>query len=160
MNYSSNISTMSNSNAKSATVQALETFLDATFALYFAAHHHHWNVQGSQFITLHALFEAEYRDAFEALDEIAERIRMLNSPVRNMQTLPSVEASFHAKDADTLALEMVTHLVELHQQAMVASQEVLNAASRDNDSVTEDLAVGRLAIHSKQVWMLNSLLAK
>lgn len=51
-----------------------------TFLLYLKTLNFHWNVKGPQFISLHKMFEEQYRDFWSALDDIAERIRTLDQP--------------------------------------------------------------------------------
>ena len=38
----------------------------------------HWNIKGKMFFMLHAKYEEFYTEASEVIDEIAERILMLN----------------------------------------------------------------------------------
>ena len=44
-------------------------------------HNYHWNVVGSNFKSLHELFQLQYEELFTATDELAERIRSLGSKV-------------------------------------------------------------------------------
>src|SRR6187455_1332701 len=45
--------------------------------LYQKTRNYHWNLTGRRFLPLHELFEKQYRVLVEAIDETAERIRML-----------------------------------------------------------------------------------
>ena len=60
----------------------LSKFLADSYTLYLKTHNFHWNVTGSMFNALHNMFEAQYTEEWQALDEIAERIRALgyNAP--------------------------------------------------------------------------------
>ena len=40
---------------------------------------YHWNVVGPLFHSIHQMTEEQYRDLFEAIDEIAERVRALGA---------------------------------------------------------------------------------
>ena len=40
----------------------------------------HWNVEGPMFYSLHKLTEDHYRELFESIDSLAERIRALGLP--------------------------------------------------------------------------------
>lgn len=59
---------------------ALSKVLADTFLLYLKTHNFHWNVEGPQFLALHAEFEEQYRDLWNSVDDIAERIRALGQP--------------------------------------------------------------------------------
>ena len=62
---------------REASVGALKKLLGETYALYAKTHGYHWNVTGPRFNELHAMFMAQYVDLWNALDLIAERIRVL-----------------------------------------------------------------------------------
>ena len=40
----------------------------------------HWNVEGPMFYSIHKLTEDQYRELFESIDALAERIRALGLP--------------------------------------------------------------------------------
>ena len=66
-------------------LQAITGMLTAVLAdamlLYSKTRKFHWNVKGESFMELHKLFENQYKQLEEAIDEIAERINKLGSPV-------------------------------------------------------------------------------
>ena len=55
--------------------EGLSVFLADSFTLYLKTHNFHWNVTGPMFNALHVMFEGQYTEQWNALDEIAERIR-------------------------------------------------------------------------------------
>lgn len=57
----------------------VKQLLADTYALYLKAQGFHWNVVGPNFIALHELFEQQYTELQEAIDTIAERIRILGA---------------------------------------------------------------------------------
>ena len=58
-------------------IEALEKILADSYALYLKTQNYHWNVTGAEFTSLHLLFESQYTELAEAIDEIAEKIRAL-----------------------------------------------------------------------------------
>ena len=60
----------------------LAHFLADAFTLYLKTHNFHWNITGPMFNSLHLMFEGQYTEQWNALDETAERIRALgfNAP--------------------------------------------------------------------------------
>src|ERR1700712_2328537 len=50
-----------------------------SYALMALTHLAHWNVEGSDFFPLHAAFQSQYENLFEAIDEVAERVRALDA---------------------------------------------------------------------------------
>ena len=66
--------------SKEATfVEGLNLVLADSYALMALTHLAHWNVEGSDFFQLHKIFQEQYENLFEAVDEIAERVRALDA---------------------------------------------------------------------------------
>ena len=62
--------------------EGLSRYLADAFTLYLKTHNFHWNVTGPMFNSLHVMFETQYTEQWNALDEVAERTRALgfNTP--------------------------------------------------------------------------------
>src|SRR5690606_17878618 len=58
-------------------VKALTKLLADEHVLYNKTRSYHWNVEGTSFMEYHNLFEAQYTQTAEHIDQIAERIRTL-----------------------------------------------------------------------------------
>ncbi len=59
--------------------KTLSEILGASYRLMVKSHIYHWNVVGPLFKPLHELTEEHYKDLFEAIDVIAERVRALGN---------------------------------------------------------------------------------
>ena len=55
--------------------EILHQLLASTYTLYLKTQNYHWNVLGPHFQSLHMLFQSQYEELAESIDEIAERIR-------------------------------------------------------------------------------------
>ena len=64
---------LSAKNLKSVTGILSSVLADAVM-LYTKTRKFHWNVSGNSFMELHKLFEKQYKQIEEAIDEVAERI--------------------------------------------------------------------------------------
>src|SRR5690606_32058224 len=62
---------------REAVAHELSKMLADSYTLYLTTHNFHWNVTGPLFNTLHDMFMTQYTEQWQALDEIAERIRAL-----------------------------------------------------------------------------------
>jgi starvation-inducible DNA-binding protein len=60
-------------------VDGLNLVLADSYALMALTHLAHWNIEGSDFFPLHKIFQEHYENLFEAVDEIAERVRALDA---------------------------------------------------------------------------------
>src|SRR5262245_20734827 len=78
---------------RATTVGILNALLADEFVLYTKSRNYHWNVVGPQFSELHKLFETQYEQLDEFVDQVAERARALDG--RAYGTL--AEFSQHAR---------------------------------------------------------------
>jgi starvation-inducible DNA-binding protein len=139
-------------------VEALRHVVADTFALYLRTHGAHWNVVGPQFAQLHVLFAEQYKELWEAVDEIAERIRALDAlPVSSHRSLLEY-SSLPDGEPPKDAMAMVKWLLESHEKAQKGVQRALDLADAQGDIGTVDLLTKRLQAHQKAAWMLRSLL--
>src|SRR6516225_2622073 len=72
-------------------VESLNLVLADSYALMALTHFAHWNVEGPDFFPLHKAFQEQYENLFEAIDEIAERVRALDAyAIGGLHTLAKV----------------------------------------------------------------------
>ncbi|QDA56804.1 Dps family protein [Thermomonas aquatica] len=139
----------------------LSHFLSDAFTLYLKTHNFHWNITGPMFNSLHVMFEGQYTEQWNALDETAERIRALgfNAPGSYAEfiRLSSIPEEPGLGDAADWR-EMVRQLVVGNEAVCRTARKVLATADKAGDDPTVDLMTQRLNIHEKNAWMLRSLL--
>ena len=139
----------------------LSAFLADAYTLYLKTHNFHWNVTGPMFNALHAMFEEQYTEQWEALDDIAERIRALgyNAPgsYQEFIALTSIEEETGLDRAPEWK-EMVAQLVSGNEAVCRTARRVLRTADDAGDDPTVDMLTQRLQTHEKYAWMLRSLL--
>lgn len=140
--------------------KGLSKLLANSYTLYLKTHNYHWNVTGPQFNSLHAMFEKQYLELAEAVDEIAERIRALGhlapASYSEFAKLSSISEGVSTKSAT----EMVKDLVEGQEAVVRTCREAFPAADEAGDEPSCDLLTTRMQLHEKHAWMLRSLLAK
>lgn len=141
---------------REAIASALSNVLADSYMLYLKTQNYHWNVTGKLFYPLHEQFEEQYTELAEAIDEIAERIRVLGfrapGTYRELQQLTSIEEETDHPDA----MEMIRRLAADNEQVLLTAREALKPANAGKDEATVDLLTQRLSIHSKTAWMLRS----
>lgn len=134
--------------------EALARLLADTHTMYLKTHQYHWNVVGPRFPQLHSMFEDQYRELWEATDEIAERIRTLGfwapGTYAELGRLRSVTDEEGVPDAET----MVRNLLEGHETVLRTAGDALELAEQARDAGTVDLVTRRIAAHQKTSWML------
>ena len=146
---------------RAAIADGLARFLSDAFTLYLKTHNFHWNVTGSMFNALHNMFEGQYTEQWNALDDIAERIRALgfNAPGSYAEFIKLSSIPEEPGLTDTADWrEMVRQLVVGNEAVCRTARKVLDIADDADDAPTEDLLTQRLQTHEKYAWMLRSLL--
>lgn len=139
-------------------VESLSTVLADAYMLYLKTHNFHWNVTGPLFSSLHVMFEEQYTEQWNALDEIAERIRALGhfapatykryAELSNIKEEPEVLSS---KD-------MLRQLVDGNETLIRTLRAGVKIADELEDYPTADMLTTRMEVHEKNAWMLRSFL--
>jgi starvation-inducible DNA-binding protein len=136
--------------------EQLNILLANTYALYLKTQNYHWHVKGLHFKSLHGLFEEQYLALAEAVDEIAERIRILGdkapatfSEFNELKTLSDGSSDYDPSG-------MLTDLGEDHQKIIEMFNESIELASKNHDEGSVALFSERIAAHEKMRWMLEA----
>lgn len=137
---------------------ALSKLLADSYTLYLKTQNFHWNVTGPQFFQLHATFEEHYTELAAAVDQIAERIRALGVYAPGSYAAFSKLAVIQECTTEVSAKEMVSTLCKDLETVGETAQNLIRIASEAGDEVSTDLGVQRAALHSKQAWMLRSMM--
>jgi starvation-inducible DNA-binding protein len=102
----------------SAVVKGLNLLVADSYALMANTHVAHWNVEGPGFFSLHKAFHEQYENLFEAIDELAERVRALDAyapgGLRNFFNL----AGMDELKTPASARDFVAGLVVNHEKAL------------------------------------------
>lgn len=143
-------------DARAAVVEHMNVILADHYLLLLKTHNYHWNVKGPLFKSLHDLTEDQYDDIFEAIDEIAERIRALGFDAPGTFAEYSKLSKIKEAQAKIPALEMAADLTSSHENLIRNMREALEVADQHSDEVSVDLLTERLQVHEKAAWMLRS----
>jgi starvation-inducible DNA-binding protein len=137
-------------------INRLAVLLADTYALYLKTQNYHWHVIGPMFSTFHVLFEKQYRELAEALDTIAERIRILGhlapATFSEFQRLKTIRDGH----SDASSNQMMIDLVHDHTTLLHDIQQALSLAQQEHDEGTVCLLADRIASHEKMRWMLSA----
>lgn len=143
----------------SAVVEGLHTLLADSYALMGQTHLAHWNVEGPAFFELHGAFQKQYEELFEAIDDIAERLRALDVMAPGgLKTLAEKSRITEMSSTAAPAKDFVAHLIDSHETLVANAIVLRESAGEANDLQTQDMVIGRIATHEKTLWMLRSYL--
>lgn len=143
------------SNAQQV-VQGLSQTLADTFTINLLTKNFHWNVIDPRFAMLHKLFDKQYEELSEAVDEIAERIRMLRGRTpASMREYISM-TTINENDTELTANEMIDQLLRSHEKIIKHLRPLIEESQKLGDEGTADLYIQRLRSHEKMAWMLRA----
>ncbi len=143
---------------RAASADALRKVLGETYALYFKTHGYHWNVTGPRFKALHELFMEQYTQLWQALDELAERIRALGEFAPASSDEMASHATIKPDNGVPDAEDMIANLVRGHETLAQVAKDGVKVAEAGDDAVTADLLTQRAAASEKTAWMLRASL--
>ncbi|WP_419419040.1 Dps family protein [Legionella sp. D16C41] len=134
----------------------LSILLADTYALYLKTQNYHWHVKGAQFKALHELFETQYQELAEAVDEVAERLLILGhkapatfNEFNKLKRIQDGNSSLSAND-------MVKELANDHSTLIKDLNKSIKLAQDEADEGTITLLSDRIAAHEKARWMLSA----
>lgn len=139
--------------------EALLTVLADHYAVYLKTQNYHWNVEGMHFRAHHALFEEQYVELAQAVDEIAELIRALGSKVPASFEFFAQKTTVKAGDEKASAEQMLQDLLKDQAVLEGSLSKALQEAQKLSHEVVCDFVIGRLKQAHKTAWMLRSSLA-
>lgn len=146
-------------NLASVTSMLSGVLADAV-VLYTKTRKFHWNVNGQSFMELHKLFESQYKQLEEAIDEIAERINKLGAPtigtLKEFSQLASLKES-PGKYPDQTG--MLKELLGDHETVIKALRKNIDdCEDKFKDKGTSDFLTGLMKDHETIAWTLRRYL--
>ena len=151
------------STVRHRVIETLQRLLADEIALYLKTRNFHWNVEGAEFYQLHKLFESQYEQLDETMDEVAERIRALGGYAAGsmfeflkLTRIPEVTGA-HQTDPEA---RMELLLLRDHEQLISELRTLIDTFNEWGDAGTQDFVTKLIQQHEMMAWMLRSLLAR
>ena len=136
--------------------EALKVTLADTYVLYTKTQVFHWNVTAREFYMFHKMFEAQYEELSDAVDQIAERIRSLGEFTQmGLKDLLSNATLEEAKEIPNVE-DMLVELLNGHEHLIQKGRDVIKLAEEAGDDGTADFITAKIEEHEKTAWMLRS----
>ena len=118
----------------------------------------HWNIVSPHFFGLHAKYEELYDAYDEYIDQVAERIRMLDSfPIHTYAdymaqcTLPVLKDITDCHEGLEGTLEGIESLIK-------QGKEIIEKSGKKDDYGTQDLLIKTVGEQEKARWMIKAML--
>ena len=141
-------------------LNALTDLLAAVLAdevtLYMKTRKFHWNVSGESFMELHKLFENQYNQLEEAIDEIAERINKLGSKtIGTMDEFGKLATIKEYPGKYPTSKDMLKELLEDHESTIIHLRKAIDECTEKfEDAGTADFLTNLIQNHETIAWTL------
>lgn len=139
-------------------VHTMRQALGSAFSLYLMTHGYHWNVEGGDFYQIHNLLQDQYEEQWEAIDDIAERIRALDEyapqSLQNLLALSRIESPEY--NQRLMPRDMAIALMKANEEMIVIWSEALELANAEAEHGLANFIGARIEAHQKHRWMLRA----
>jgi starvation-inducible DNA-binding protein len=138
--------------------EQLAKLLADEFVLYTKTRNAHWNVEGTDFHSMHLFFESQYEQLDDIMDGVAERIRQIGhyapATLTSFLNLTHLTEKLEAKND---SMTYIKELLEDHESIIEFIRGNIEPfASKYHDYGTSDYITGLMEDHEKLAWMLRA----
>lgn len=151
---------ISESHLKKST-DLLSVLLSDEMTLYVKTRKFHWNVSGESFMEQHKLFQSQYTELEEIIDEVAERINKLGGKtIGTMDEFISMTRIKESPNHYPVQKDMLVELLSNHETLIAELRKdiaVINETSHDVG--TADLLTKIIQQHETIAWILRRYLS-
>lgn len=144
---------------RQAVAAALNQLLADEHILYNKTRNYHWSIEGPSFMEFHKLYESQYTELAEVIDEIAERIRTIGHFAEGRLKEILKLASLDEPAAPTDQSSQIANLISDHETLINKLRKLIkDFDEKHKDIGSSDFVTGLLKQHEKMAWMLRSYL--
>lgn len=143
---------------RQAVSSEMSKLLADEFILYTKTRNAHWNVEGSDFHSMHLFFETQYEQLDEIMDSVAERIRTLGhyAPATLKSFLELTHLSEYAENKND-SIGFIKELLGDHESIIEFIRgKITLFVETYKDAGTSDYITGLMEKHETMAWMLRA----
>jgi starvation-inducible DNA-binding protein len=136
----------------------LAKLLADEFVLYTKTRNAHWNIEVSDFHSMHLFFEAQYNQLDEMMDSVAERMRQIGhyAPATLQQFLELTHLT-EKRESKNDGPGYMAELLADHESIITFIRGNINPIANDfQDAGTSDFLTGLMETHEEIAWKLRS----
>jgi starvation-inducible DNA-binding protein len=138
-------------------VELLNQLLADTMVLRDLYKKHHWQSSGHTFEQLHLLFDKQFEEQSELVDELAERIQILGgvslAMAHDVAETTMIPRPPRGREEPPV---QISRLLEAHELILLEARSMARLTAEAGDVGTNDLLVsGVIRTNERQVWFLS-----
>jgi len=140
-------------------IDILNGILADEFVLLIQTLRYHWNLVGPEFNDYHKLLDGQYRQIFDMIDDVAERVRKVGGISLGAMAEFMKNSQLKEDTGDIPApREMIRRLLDQHEGLIRSIRDGINKTGEKNrDMGTNNFLCELIEKHEKIAWMLRSL---
>ena len=141
-------------------ISLLSMALSNEMTLYIKTRKAHWNIIGESFMELHKLFENQYKQLEQSIDEVAERIGKLGgNTIGTMHEYSKLATIKEAPGKYPSSKEMIKELLKDHETIIIQyRKDIEECSAKYKDAGTTDFITGLMEQHETIAWTLRRYL--
>ncbi len=140
-------------------IKKLNNYLADLVVFYHKLQNFHWYVKGSSFFTVHAKLEELYDEISENIDEVGEKILMLNAkPDGNLKTFLQNSNIQEAANEFLSSDEIIKQLLKDYEYLLNSTKAIKESADEENNYLISAFIDTQIEKFSKTIWMLKQSL--
>ena len=140
-------------------IQQLRLMQANSFVYYTKAHGYHWNVEGILFEQFHEMFSDIYNDAWSAVDEYAEWIRIFGEyAVFDVMSVLSTSNVKYDEGIVSNPIDMIRSLYSSNERIIEDLKVGFNYANSADEQGVADFLASRITAHEKFRWKMSASL--
>jgi len=142
-------------------IALLSSALADEMTLYIKIRKFHWNVSGNSFMELHKLFEFQYKQIENSVDEIAERVSKLGGKaIGTMKEYSDLTRLKENPNNYPSQKDMIVELLQDHETIIIElRKDITVCADEIDDAGTADFITGLMEEHETMAWTLRRYLS-
>jgi starvation-inducible DNA-binding protein len=122
---------------------------------------YHWNIVGKEFHDYHLLLDKQYRQLFDHMDLIAERVRAVNGFALGSMKEMIKEATLKEDNTTPEPKQIILNLLKQYELLIAQIRSMIELLeSKTKDFGTVNMLEEMIVQHEKTAWMLRSLASK
>ena len=138
--------------------EILKKLLASEYAFVIKTQFFHWNVEGSDFVQLHQLFNTIYDDVYGAVDPTAEYIRTLDDYAPGSFERFAELSEISGQTRVPRARLMIEELLADSEKMIALLNQCFDAAEAEDQQGIANFISERIDAHGKWRWQLRSCL--
>lgn len=142
--------------------EILNQLLADEFLLYTKTLNFHWNIEGSNFHSLHLFLDEQYNQLQTIIDQVAERIRNIGHFAKgSMKEFMQMASLNEQTGGAAVSEDMLQQLVDDHDAIIRKTRCLIYDFDEEyDDAGSADFITGIMKEHEKMAWMLRASIPK